>query len=607
MITGLPFDFDVMLNFLKVLREGCSGTTEIRTILGKSITHQVAYSTPEAVIKFLQTLTPSQAQNFYFGVGTRKLGQKGGKETVKEIPAFWLDIDIEDPSLQVEIVKNKIEDILILNNLPLPNIWVKSGHGLHPYWLLASPILINDTTLNEIEGAMIGLRELVSPYLPKGAKPKQDSVHDISRIMRLPGSLNFKDLNNIVPVEIMPGARVIQETKVSFQTFLPIIRSAEDRKDSEKFNFDHDLERIDISQLSVSDRIKNLIQTGSLDNYPSRSERDQAVIDALILVGVTPNDIKAIFEWEKVGDKYREKGNNREEYLSLSINKAYEFVKKQSSSSSGAVENLAVLSFTQANEEQEKIRQLIPYSARSGIQKLDDYIRALIPGQVTVLSGETGMGKTLQACLLACNITQQGKKVLFFSLESGTSIVDDICAIRAGKPKDQLTQTDRDEPLKNLFIVSPNQLITLQSVEKTIAGQQPDVVILDHIHYLAQSEKDITAKIGILIREIVTLARKTKVHFIVLAHVKKPEREGRVPGITALKDSSALYQDPTTVLIIHRFKKIIEKGDELEEGQDQLQTNGLLLVGKNRNFGRTGVIKFDFDRNSYKYIFGAGT
>lgn len=62
--------------------------------------------------------------------------------------------------------------------LPAPTMFIDSGHGAHSYWLLAEPY----TDLMEWQRGQQALQQLLG----------SDEVHDLPRIMRLPGLLNNK-------------------------------------------------------------------------------------------------------------------------------------------------------------------------------------------------------------------------------------------------------------------------------------------------------------------------------------------------------------------------------------------------------------------------------
>jgi replicative DNA helicase len=91
-------------------------------------------------------------------------------------------------------------------------------------------------------------------------------------------------------------------------------------------------------------------------------------------------------------------------------------------------------------------------------------------------------------------------------------------------------------------------------------------------------------------------------HILIISHLKKPEygRENDLPTIYRLKDSSALYQDPSNVILIHRKRKSVEF---LTPGEEVFEHNGTVLVAKNRDFGTTGIARFTLNKDLHSFDF----
>ncbi len=232
-------------------------------------------------------------------------------------------------------------------------------------------------------------------------------------------------------------------------------------------------------------------------------------------------------------------------------------------------------------------------SPKFGYKALDDMIEGLLPGSLTVLAGATSMGKTsfLANCAYSMAAVQK-KEVLFFSLESGDAVSGVIHKL------------SNKSNLKKLHIVTPESQVTIEEVEKLIKDNlhHAEVVIIDHLHYLLElkGNTSVQANIGSLVRRIQVLAHLLELPIILVTHIRKLQSETAVPGLHDLKDSSALYQDPSNVILIHRFKEEIL--DVAVGGKHAVfRNNGLLVVAKNRDFGKTGVLKLDFEPNKLAF------
>jgi hypothetical protein len=175
------------VGFLRALFADIPGCTEVRVIEDKKGGHVVDrrwHSTVDALVADLPRLNALAAERsagIFFGVLPRR--PRGGKkeDTFPGLVA-WLDLDFKDfPGGEAEARTR-------LRGFPLePSIVVRSGHGLHAYWILKEPT----------EPAIL---ECLSKGLAKALGG--DHAFDAARILRLPGTMNRKDPANPVPVEV---------------------------------------------------------------------------------------------------------------------------------------------------------------------------------------------------------------------------------------------------------------------------------------------------------------------------------------------------------------------------------------------------------------------
>lgn len=108
----------------------------------------------------------------YFGVATRDPASvpPGSRETVREVPALWLDNDVTP--------KDELQAALLASACP-PSLIVDSGRGLHAYWLL-------NEAAEPTDEIVALLRAVAAVFSGDRA------VCDLARIMRLPGTTNSK-------------------------------------------------------------------------------------------------------------------------------------------------------------------------------------------------------------------------------------------------------------------------------------------------------------------------------------------------------------------------------------------------------------------------------
>ena len=142
--------------------------------------------------------------NAYFGCA--KFGPLPNRthENALFFRALWMDIDC-GPTKGVPNDKGRVEGYLDQEiglkefkrfcatvGLPKP-ILVNSGYGIHAYWLLEETI-----SRREWEPLSQRLRELCAEH----NLIVDRSVFEASRILRIPGTSNFKDAANPMPVEV---------------------------------------------------------------------------------------------------------------------------------------------------------------------------------------------------------------------------------------------------------------------------------------------------------------------------------------------------------------------------------------------------------------------
>jgi len=140
-----------------------------------------------------------RSMDIYFAVCPRYKQDKS-KAGVNTVPALWVDIDLKGSS------ETKEDVIARLRGLKCPpTVIIDSGHGVHAYWTLIIPFQVNnDADVREIEGVLAGLIDRL------GADP---ACKDISRILRVPDTMNLKDpVAEVRLIDLCPERRYPLET-----------------------------------------------------------------------------------------------------------------------------------------------------------------------------------------------------------------------------------------------------------------------------------------------------------------------------------------------------------------------------------------------------------
>jgi RepB DNA-primase N-terminal domain len=154
--------------FIHKLHEHCEGRIELRPIPG-----QRDFIAPSDHSGIELHCRRNKGTNIFFGVATRD-GLGGKKDNIVDIPAVWADVDFKDTPKE-RLGKN-------LENFPYkPSAIVLSGGGVHLYWLFNEPANKND--INVVEDINRRITQAI------GA---DNNSTDASRVLRMPGSLNYK-------------------------------------------------------------------------------------------------------------------------------------------------------------------------------------------------------------------------------------------------------------------------------------------------------------------------------------------------------------------------------------------------------------------------------
>ena len=228
-------------------------------------------------------------------------------------------------------------------------------------WILEQPI-INRTTeeTKDVKQILSGLAKIL--------KADRQTIN-IDRVMRLPGTLNVKDLNN-------PKKCRVIETQVdriySLRDF-DDFRDSQYEENEQQYDYEDDLnfgkkELIvdvqnpvkalkDINTLEISEKIKQSIKTGATQKEPgkdhTRSGRDMAIITSLIVADYNYKTISSVLLNSRLGcsDRILEKG---EQQLIYEVRKTLKFLAKDKPPSPQVQMILNIKTAETSSEEKQK-------------------------------------------------------------------------------------------------------------------------------------------------------------------------------------------------------------------------------------------------------------
>lgn len=278
---------------------------------------------------------PELHLNQFFGVCPRYggYGQYDQAWQIRTVRCIWADID--------NITKEEAFERIKAARLPPPSIVVWSGNGVHIYWLLEEPYLIDDvgtpppvlTEWVQVKGKNKSRKYIVQDdeklYLDRNRhltklSPKAlyiqdvlagvakavggDATHDVSRLLRLPGSLNRKDERNGAPakecklIEFHPEREYLLSEFESFKCESPVTKRA---REIEAMPLPTVKKR---PSVAVTDSINQRIAACGIAEVGMRSETDFALCCLAVRKGVAQNNlwgmVKEVGKFKDEGERY---------------------------------------------------------------------------------------------------------------------------------------------------------------------------------------------------------------------------------------------------------------------------------------------------------------
>jgi len=302
-------------------------------VIYKSILYRACH--PVLMLSAIPALLKAAEQhqaNLFFGVCPR-VGPNGRFDLawqIRTVRVLWADID----HVSVEEALARVRAA----GLPEPSIVVNSGNGVHLYWILETPYLIDDagpliavetewTTsadgrrkprkyiVEDGERVYLDERRHVKRLSPNATQAQDilagiasaiggDHTTDLARLLRLPYTLNRKDQRN--GKEPKPTEIAVFEPTRRY----PISEFERFAKPSEEAKREEQIAKMPLPQVrrpsaSKSDKLAALVAASAIAPAGSRSEADFAVCCYAIRNGISKEEV-----WPQVegAGKFAERG-----------------------------------------------------------------------------------------------------------------------------------------------------------------------------------------------------------------------------------------------------------------------------------------------------------
>lgn len=236
-------------------------------------------------------------------------------------------------------------------------------------------------------------------------------------------------------------------------------------------------------------------------------------------------------------------------------------------------------------------RREIEKGRSTGFECLDYYIQGLRHGEVTVVTADTGAGKTTFCTQLMVNCAMQGIPVWINSWEmKPETTMRKLASIILRRPMkvcpfDDHENEQFDEWASRYKVyINPNTIGTdINSLAKQLVIAKRlgvEIVMLDHLDYLVNTKKEkLHEAIDETVKRLHELAFALGMHFLLICHPRQSSTGSEEVGMHALKGSSSIKQYADNILILHRCARTDPQSDP---------SKVKIRIAKNRMFGIEG-------------------
>ena len=203
-------------------------------------------------------------------------------------------------------------------------------------------------------------------------------------------------------------------------------------------------------------------------------------------------------------------------------------------------------------------------------KSIDNIIGSLQGGDILILAGATGMGKSCMMLNLLVKMAKHGKKILLFSLEMSAEqlqnrIISAETGIHASKYRNyEMTDDEfkqycdfaQSDKFKLLSIdVCTEYHITIDRLTAIVNESDADIVFIDYLGLISSNKGANTyERVSEISRELKLLAMSSKKPFVVLHQLNRTmtDRADKRPQLSDLRDSGKIEQDADFICFVYR-------------------------------------------------------
>lgn len=265
----------------------------------------------------------------------------------------------------------------------------------------------------------------------------------------------------------------------------------------------------------------------------------------------------------------------------------------------------------------------IDHGISTGVKKLDDAIGGLKGGELVIVAGRPGMGKTIVGAGFARAAARAGSGVALFSLEMGEEqITSRILADIAFHPQVQITgkeiiegrvdergirrlQDAADEMHRLALHIDFSTNLTVGEIAAKVRvlrdkfrarGTRLGVIVIDYLKFVRASERyrgQRVYEVGEITAGLKALAKDMGICVVLLAQLNRAveQRSDRRPELSDLRESGDIEADADVVLLLFREAYYLKDKDDEESIAKMIDCeNKLEIIIAKCRMGATGTV-----------------
>lgn len=242
----------------------------------------------------------------------------------------------------------------------------------------------------------------------------------------------------------------------------------------------------------------------------------------------------------------------------------------------------------------------------TGFGELDRLLNGMLPGQLIILAGRPGTGKTALMLNIAEFVSlRNNDNCVIFSLEmTKEELAHRLFSSLTNVPSINLKKglVDNDQIAKmqsvlsrlhcNSLYIHDKSGLNLEAMRERLTSIQEQMpvraVFIDYLQLMKDKSTTRYMEITNITRGLKCMAKEFKVPIICLSQLSRSveKRDNKMPVLSDLRDSGSIEEDADCVLLINK--------------RFMTDSNIQLFLAKNRH-GKTGVVNLHFNSDICKF------